>query len=126
MLNKTPPDQRAEAAAEGGGEEQEGPEEWTDALLPPTSDPLDQGGHQGGSDSDSTEPLNTEEHLEEGETEEDLEEGNSEPTSLEEANNPTEESESGTDSDTPDSDSRDTLQPGVRFSREGRPATGPR
>ena len=46
---------------------------------------MDQGGHQADSDSDSTEPLNTEDHLKEEEAEEDLKEGNSEQNSLEEA-----------------------------------------
>ena len=51
--HKAPPDQCAQAA-EGGGEEQDGPEEWADALPHPDSDPQDLGDHQ--EDSDSTEP----------------------------------------------------------------------
>ena len=109
-LPKNPPVQLAEDTE--GGEDQDNQEEWADALPSLEINPQDLGKGEGG--SDTTDPLEPEELLDEEEPEDDLEEADSAKTRAEGLDYPATGLRSGTDSDTSSNSSGEVYSPKVK------------
>ena len=113
-LPEDPPVQYAEDT-EGGGEDQEIQEEWEDALPELDSNPQDLGGNQGG--TDTSDPLDQEELLDEESSEDDLEEDDSVKPSTEGADYLAAGLDSGTESDTLGNSSGEIYTPAKRHNQ---------